>query len=93
MNDRTHVDITNLIRTIQSGTYRRLPAKYYCLDCEKPAESYMLNRDVWLAAMKPDEGLCCISCFEKRLGRDLHYTDFRPSPNNLAIFRGMLMGA
>lgn len=93
MHDRTYKAIQDLIKSIQAAEHRRFPQHLYCIDCLKPSESFMLERQVWFAAMEKGEGACCIACVEKRLGRDLHYTDFRPSPNNLAIFRGMIMGA
>jgi hypothetical protein len=58
------------------GARRRL----LCLDCgvntALVGEYYMLERRVWLEASPDDDGMLCIGCAEKRLGRRLQPDDF-----------------
>lgn len=55
-----------------------LPFK--CLDCSVftnfIGEYYMVNTDLWLQANPDYEGMLCITCLEKRLGRTLKAKDF-----------------
>jgi hypothetical protein len=51
-----------------------------CLDCGADtiaiAEFYMVRDEVWAQVAEPDEGMLCVGCCEKRLGRRLVPDDF-----------------
>lgn len=45
-----------------------------CRDCDRAGEFYMVSRETWRSAFRPDErptGLLCLNCLERRLGRRL----------------------
>jgi hypothetical protein len=51
----------------------------FCMDCkEKRPEFFMVHDEVWHEAgfTKVDDGIICIFCFKKRLGRPLKIEDF-----------------
>lgn len=56
--------------------------EFECLDCEVNTldigEYYMVNDHVWktLASLRQDDGMLCIGCLEKRIGRTLTNEDF-----------------
>ena len=58
-----------------------------CLDCKTDTyeigEYYMVHHDLWETANPKIKGMLCIGCLERRLGRELDYTDFTWSPLNL----------
>ncbi len=66
-----------------------------CIDCNNTTEFYMLEDEVWLAAV-PDyharryqqHVYCCLSCVETRLGRKLTTKDFTNAKINSALFWG-----
>jgi hypothetical protein len=64
-----------------------------CLDCGVDTavicESYMVRDDVWRAAHPAGEGILCVACLERRLGRELEFEDFVWLPINVeAVFAG-----
>lgn len=56
--------------------------KFLCEDCDvdtgKIYEHYFINTELWLQVMPSINGMLCIPCLEKRLGRQLTKTDFPP---------------
>jgi hypothetical protein len=73
--------------------------KFLCLDCRvdtgKLGEHYMLKDSTWYKLHNSNQGMICIGCVEKRLGRKLTRIDFndshvnRPSPGK--FFSARLM--
>jgi hypothetical protein len=58
---------------------------FSCIDCEVDTRSeyYMVHDWVWeLSGMNPYDGMLCIGCLEKRLGRKLIKGDFPNIPIN-----------
>jgi hypothetical protein len=59
------------------GSYRD---KCICMDCDTNTmdidEYYMLKFEVWFSIVPEDNGMLCIECVEKRLGRQLTSNDF-----------------
>lgn len=57
-----------------------------CLDCGVHTgnilEYYMLHNDLWLKIHPEDDGMLCIGCAEKRLGRQFNSGDFTHYPIN-----------
>lgn len=55
-------------------------SKYICIDCHqdtgKIKEFYFINTNTWLTALGSKQGMLCIGCLEKRLGRELRQDDF-----------------
>ena len=51
-----------------------------CLDCDEDViemgEMFMVRDDVWLEANPDSNGMLCVGCIEKRLGRRLETGDF-----------------
>ena len=59
--------------------------RFYCLDCGFDTyygEYYMLADKLWLQANPKIDGMLCIGCVEKRLGRKLKKEDFINCPLN-----------
>jgi len=56
--------------------------RFLCLDCKVNTriidEYYTLFDHIWLAVNPRRNGMLCIGCLEKRLGRMVTYEDFRP---------------
>ncbi|MDO8571929.1 MAG: hypothetical protein Q7R79_04590 [bacterium] len=54
--------------------------KFLCVDCGidtgKIHEHYFIKTELWLTVMPTIEGMLCIGCLEKRLGRRLSKKDF-----------------
>jgi hypothetical protein len=54
-----------------------------CLDCDKDTvtgdgDYYMVRDEVWAASgVTPGGGMLCITCLERRVGRELTLADFR----------------
>jgi hypothetical protein len=63
-----------------------LERRFHCLDCDVHTsaigEYYMLRDEVWLEANPDGDGMLCVGCLEKRLGRRLEPTDFTESTHN-----------
>lgn len=57
------------------------------VDTNANHEYYMLKDKVWFQVMGKKRGMLCISCVEKKLGRELNRSDFTDCPLNLDIFR------
>lgn len=63
-------------------------AAFDCLDCDvntlENDEYYMIQFDMWKRIHPDNDGMLCIGCLEKRLGRELIAADFIDAPvNNL----------
>jgi hypothetical protein len=60
--------------------------KFLCLDCKvdtgKIGEHYMLTDSTWYQIHNSNQGMICLGCVEKRLGRKLVATDFNDSHVN-----------
>lgn len=69
----------------------------YCVDCRVDTilaqEYYMVNSDVWaLTGLGTYDGMLCISCLEKRIGRALCSQDFPDLPvNTVPMLRSPLL--
>lgn len=55
-------------------------SKFLCLDCtvdtSRLGEFYFVQTEIWLGAVGSKDGMLCIGCLEKRIGRKLNRTDF-----------------
>lgn len=74
----------------------KIDKNFICIDCEVYtcpingiAEYYSLKDNIWFTANPPntkgskyDNGMLCIGCVEKRLGRELNLKDFIKCPLN-----------
>ena len=62
------------------------PARWLCLDCDKDTdkseEYYMLWYRIWRSINYKIDGMLCLDCVEKRLGRELIGADFSKAPIN-----------
>ncbi len=62
------------------------PARWLCLDCgkdtDKSEEYYMLWYRIWRSINYKIDGMLCLDCVEKRLGRELVGEDFSKAPIN-----------
>jgi hypothetical protein len=72
---------------------KKIDKTFLCLDCKIDTaeldEYYLVRDEVWREANPQGDGMLCISCLEKRLGRELTHDDFAFVPLNLiALFRG-----
>lgn len=58
--------------------------RFNCLDCgiDTIDEYYSVWDDVWLRANPSGDGMLCIGCLERRLGRRLTALDFTAAPIN-----------
>lgn len=58
----------------------------HCIDCdvntEDIGEYYMVHVGVWPKEIGPHNGMLCIGCLEKRIGRQLTPEDFTLCPLN-----------
>lgn len=57
----------------------RSKSKWNCVDCGRNTklEHYFVNEDVWFVLAKmPEQGMLCVNCIEKRIGRQLTSSDF-----------------
>jgi hypothetical protein len=55
--------------------------RFLCLDCQldtgQANEYFMLRDDVWaLTGLSSQDGMLCIGCIERRIGRRLERADF-----------------
>lgn len=94
MHDNVLRAIENILDEIKTKPRERrpLPREFMCSECDQPAEHYMVHDHIWKEAFDDPSGISCIDCLQARLNHDLTYTDFKPSPINLSILRGMAMG-
>lgn len=64
-----------LVMSIRTGMFAP------CIDCKclpwSIGEDFYVNDKLWKSTV-PDNGIICIECFEKRLGRKLTKRDFKP---------------
>jgi len=55
-------------------------AKFLCMDCgvdtSRIGEFYFINTETWTCAVGSKNGMLCIGCLERRLGRLLKRSDF-----------------
>lgn len=71
--------------------------KDYCIDCKVNTyligEYYMVYHSVWEeSGLRLFDGMLCISCLEKRIGRQLTSEDFSDFPiNKDPMFRSDLL--
>lgn len=69
------------------GSYKDVEA-FFCLDCQvdtsrgEAEEYYMVHTELWLEVNPGNDGMLCIGCLEKRLGRELTRADFTDAPIN-----------
>lgn len=60
--------------------------RFLCLDCKadtgKMGEFYYIHLPLWLVAVGSIDGMLCIGCLEKRLGRKLTRSDFTDASIN-----------
>lgn len=63
---------------------RELMEGFLCLDCRRDTsdEYYMVHDELWIEANPDDEGMLCVLCLERRLGRRLTSADFTDAPVN-----------
>ena len=61
-------------------------AAFDCLDCPENTllihEYYMVLDEIWNAVVPEVDGMLCVGCLEKRLGRTLTKHDFSQYPIN-----------
>jgi hypothetical protein len=63
---------------------RRYRGRFACLDCRVDTRSgtgideyYAVHDEVWAATgLAPRDGMLCIGCLERRIGRELELKDF-----------------
>lgn len=60
--------------------------RFLCMDCQmdtnQAQQYYMLKMSVWYRINQEIDGMLCIECVEKRLGRKLVASDFTNAPVN-----------
>lgn len=60
--------------------------RFLCVDCQmdtgKNNEFYFIKTELWLSVMPTINGMLCIGCLEKRLGRQLKADDFTEASIN-----------
>lgn len=63
---------------------RHYLTSWRCIDCTQwtCAEYYMVAFDLWEQAVPEQDGMICIGCLEKRVGRQLTPEDFIAAPIN-----------
>jgi hypothetical protein len=65
--------------------------RWLCLDCTKDTDTsqeyYMLKLKIWKSINPKIDGMLCLSCAEKRLGRKLVHRDFTLTPVNFGQAR------
>jgi hypothetical protein len=66
----------------ESVTYEpEIDRRFHCGDCDKCTSSigeyYMVRNEIWAASgLEPNDGMLCLRCLERRLGRELTLDDF-----------------
>jgi hypothetical protein len=67
---------------LRSDPWHQRPERQNCLDCRfymrrRPFD-YMVRDEIWdLTGLSAIDGVLCLECLEKRIGRPLKRTDFR----------------
>ena len=65
---------------------RKRKQNFLCVDCKvdtsKIKEHYFVNTELWLSSGATIHQQLCISCLEKRIGRDLIFSDFTDASIN-----------
>lgn len=70
---RRHVQAVQSWQEFRSG----------CRDCRVDEDFYMVRDEVWAAAgLGPLDGLLCLGCLERRIGRSLRPDDLDDAPIN-----------
>lgn len=71
--------------------------EFVCLDCHVCTfcinEYYMVYRRIWKKINPKINGMLCIGCVEKRLGRKLNTKDFTKCSLNKDILSGELLSS
>jgi hypothetical protein len=63
---------------LRSERWRRLARRFRCIDCgkdTKDGEYYLVKDELW-AASGGGDGMLCLACLERRIGRELTLADF-----------------
>lgn len=59
---------------------RKARLRFLCVDCRKDTlggEYYMVGNEVWAASgLGPNDGMLCLNCLSRRIGRILRPEDF-----------------
>lgn len=65
---------------------KRSRKKFLCQDCQidtgKNNEFYFIKTELWLSVMPTINGMLCVGCLEKSLGRKLRADDFTKASIN-----------
>lgn len=60
--------------------------RFFCIDCDIDTytnqQYYMLSDDLWQRIHPAIDGMLCLPCAERRLGRQLTRSDFKDLPIN-----------
>jgi hypothetical protein len=79
-------------RNADGMAQKRDDGRFICLDCHDDVlgagEYYLLRDEVWLKANPQRQGMLCIGCVEKRLGRRLTPEDFQGAPLDHHLING-----
>ena len=61
--------------------------RFFCMDCDADTyvsqQYYVLKDRLWKRINPSIDGMLCLPCAEKRLGRSLTRRDFKNVPNNI----------
>lgn len=75
-----------------SSKSTRQRQRFLCLDCRvdtgKIKEFYYIELSLWLRIVGSKDGMLCIRCCEKRLGRKLNCADFTDATINNPQYGG-----
>jgi hypothetical protein len=73
-------------KTVEYQGFTLMSTRYFCQDCLKPSPDLFMVLD-WLWRHLGLNGIICLDCFEKRLGRPLVAQDFKDPKFNGLLFR------
>ena len=69
-----------LSKAVEAIEQARSGRRFFCVDCGKNTlggEYYMVRDELWAASgLEPNDGMLCLACLEKRIGRLLTLEDF-----------------
>jgi hypothetical protein len=73
---------------IRRGVFRYPERRFYCVGCgdDVTDEFFMIHHHLWDEYIRHG-GWMCVSCVERRLGRELTRDDFILCPINVTTFR------
>jgi hypothetical protein len=61
-------------------------SRFFCMDCDVDTyvnqQYYILKDGLWKSINRAIDGMLCLGCAEKRLGRPLSRKDFKKAPLN-----------